>query len=200
MTSVQAPAAPNQISGQISGSAPNKPSSGNSSDKTIADVLAADPGALFETVAKDHGATLREVVDALPRAMRRFAPGALFSEVLGDVATWGEVTVIIHTDDGIMEFTGPVPEGKLGQGYFNLMGRTGFHGHLRHERCASIGFIERPFFGRPSASILFFNIDGGTMFKVFVGRDEKRELLADQLRSFRALADRICIPDTPLAT
>jgi len=33
--------------------------------------------------------------------------------------------------------------------------------------------------GRLSASVLFLNIDGGIMFKVFVGRDEKRELLAD---------------------
>ena len=45
--------------------------------------------------------------------------------------------------------------------------------------------------GRPSASILFFNIDGGIMFKVFVGRDENRELKADQLRKFRALAGKL---------
>jgi putative heme iron utilization protein len=30
------------------------------------------------------------------------------------------------------------------------------------------------------------------MFKVFVGRDEKRELKADQVAAFRALAERIC--------
>jgi heme iron utilization protein len=48
---------------------------------------------------------------------------------------------------------------------------------LRHERCSAIGFVERPFFGRPQASILFFNVDGGIMFKIFVARDEKRELL-----------------------
>ena len=41
--------------------------------------------------------------------------------------------------------------------------------------------------GRLSASILFFNVDGGIMFKVFVGRDDKRELLGDQLSKFRSL-------------
>ena len=71
------------------------------------------------------------------------------------------------------------------------MARTGFHGHLRHERCAGLAFMERPFMGRLSASIVFFNVDGGIMFKVFVGRDEKRELLADQLAKFRALAERV---------
>jgi putative heme utilization carrier protein HutX len=154
-------------------------------------ILADDPGALFEMLAKDHGVTLREVVAAMPAAMRRFAAGEKFVDAMVDIATWGDVTVIIHTDDGIMEFTGPVPKGAVGRGYFNLMGRTGFHGHLRHERCAAIGFIERPFMQRLSASILFFNVEGGCMFKVFVGRDEKSELKADQLTAFRALAEKL---------
>jgi putative heme utilization carrier protein HutX len=150
--------------------------------------LAAEPGAVFETVARDHNATLRQTVEALPEAMRRFAPAAGFVEVMGEVA------LIIHSDDGVMEFTGPIPAGSVGHGYYNLAGRTGFHGHLKHERCAGIAFVERPFFGRPSASILFFNLDGGVMFKIFVGRDEKRELLANQLAAFRTMADRLCEP------
>jgi putative heme utilization carrier protein HutX len=154
--------------------------------------MTAEPGAIVETVAKEYGVTLRQVVEALPAEMRRFAPASAFVEVMTDVASWGEVTVIIHTDDGVMEFTGPVPEGKIAQNYYNLAGRTGFHGHLRHERCAGIAFVERPLFGRLSCSILFFNTDGGIMFKVFVGRDEKRELLVDQLAAFRKLADRLC--------
>jgi putative heme utilization carrier protein HutX len=157
----------------------------------LAAAMAADPSALFETVAKDHGATVRAVVEALPEAMRRIAPGAAFVDAMADIATWGEVTLIIHSDDGVMEFTGPIPKGEVGRGYFNLMGRTGFHGHLRHERCAAIAFVERPFMGRSSASVLFFNVDGGAMFKVFVGRDEKRELLAGQLAKFDALAERL---------
>ena len=157
----------------------------------LAAILAADPGAVVETVAKEHGVTTREVVEALPAAMRRFAPASAFIDAMKDIATWGEVTLIIHTDDGIMEFTGTVPPGEVGRGYFNLMARTGFHGHLRHERCAGLAFTERPFMGRLSASVLFFNVDGGIMFKVFVGRDEKRELLGDQLAKFRALAERV---------
>ena len=157
----------------------------------LAAVLAADPGAVVETVAKEHGVTTREVVEALPVDMRRFAPASDFIEAMKDIATWGEVTLIVHTDDGIMEFTGPIPAGEVGRGYFNLMGRTGFHGHLRHERCAGMAFVERPFMGRLSASLMFFNLEGGIMFKVFVGRDERRELKGDQLAKFRALAERL---------
>ena len=36
----------------------------------LASVLAADPGAVVETVAKEHGVTTREVVEALPAEMR----------------------------------------------------------------------------------------------------------------------------------
>jgi putative heme utilization carrier protein HutX len=159
--------------------------------RDLASVMAADPSALFETVAKDHGATVRAVVEALPAAMCTVAPGTAFVEAMTDVATWGDVTLIIHSDDGIMEFTGPIPKGEVGRGYFNLMGRTGFHGHLRHERCAAIAFVERPFMGRPSASMLFFNGEGGAMFKIFVGRDDKRDLRGDQLAKFQALAKRL---------
>jgi len=155
-------------------------------------LLAENPGAIVEDVAKAQGATAREVVEALPEEMRKFAPGSAFIDAMKDIGSWGDVTLIVHTDDGIMEFGGPVPAGEVGRGYYNVPGSKGFHGHLRHERCAGIGFVERPFMGRLSASLLFFNTDGGIMFKVFVGRDEKRELKADQLEQFRKLADRLC--------
>lgn len=159
---------------------------------SLARILAADPGAIIEEVAKTHGVTARAVVEAIPAGMRRFAPGAAFVDAMTDIGSWGDVTLIVHTDDGIMEFGGPVPAGSVSRGYYNVPGTQGFHGHLRHERCAGLAFVERPFMGRLSASILFFNVDGGIMFKIFVGRDDKRELKADQLAAFRALADRLC--------
>ncbi len=158
----------------------------------VARALAANPGVVIEAAAKEHGVTPREIVEALPAAMRRFAPAGAFIDAMNDIATWGEVTLIVHTDDGIMEFTGPIPPGEVRRGYFNLMGRTGFHGHLRHERCAGLAFLERPFMGKSSASVLYFNVDGGIMFKVFVGRDETRALRSEQLARFHALADRLC--------
>jgi putative heme utilization carrier protein HutX len=149
------------------------------------------PGALFEKVAEEHGVTCRAAVEALPQEMRRIAPGSAFMAAMEDIAAWGDVTFIIHTPDGIFEIGGPVPKGSEGRGYFNLAGSSGLHGHLRHDRCAAIAFVERPFMGRPSASVLFINGDGGFMFKVFVGRDEKRELKPDQVARFRALAERL---------
>jgi len=153
--------------------------------------LSENPGVVFEDAAREHNVPPRAVVEALPDGMRRIAAGAAFIEAMDDISSWGDVTVIVHTDDGIMEFGGPVPKGQVARGYFNLMGRTGFHGHLRYERCAGIAFVERPFMGRTSCLLIFLNHDGGIMFKIFVGRDEKGELKADQLDKFRALRDRL---------
>lgn len=156
-------------------------------DQSLVDHLAENPGAIVETVAKERGLTTHAVVRALPEGMRSFIDGKHFVDVMKDVAEWGDVTLIIHTDDGIMEVGGPVPAGEISRGYYNVPGTRGFHGHLRHDRCVEIGFLERPFMGRNSAAILFFNTDGGVMFKIFVGRDENRELKSGQLARFRAL-------------
>ena len=152
--------------------------------------MAENPGAVIEDVARQRKVTPRAVIEALPSEMVRIGGGE-FATAMTDIAQWGEVTLIVHTDDAIFEFTGAIPAGEVGRGYFNLMQPKGLHGHLRHERCGAIAFVERPFMGKTSAFIAFINVDGGIMFKVFVGRDEARALRTDQLERFRALADRI---------
>jgi len=153
--------------------------------------MADNPGAVIEDVARERKVSPRAVLEALPPSMVRIGSGEHFAAAMQDIAAWGEVTLIVHTDDAIFEFTGTIPVGEIGRGYFNLMQPKGLHGHLRHERCAAIAFVERPFMGKSSAFIAFVNVDGGIMFKVFVGRDETRALRADQLQRFHALAERI---------
>jgi putative heme utilization carrier protein HutX len=150
-----------------------------------------NPGAVIEDVARQRNVTPRAVLEAMPEAMVRIRSGGGFAAAMGDIAQWGEVTLIVHTDDAIFEFTGAIPAGEIGRGYFNLMQPRGLHGHLRHARCAAIAFVERPFMGKSSAFVAFINVDGGIMFKVFVGRDEARALRGDQLQRFHALADSI---------
>ena len=153
--------------------------------------MAENPGAVIEDVARERNVAPRVVIEAMPEMMVRIGPGNQFAAAMQDIAQWGEVTLIVHTDDAIFEFTGSVPAGEVGRGYFNLMQPKGLHGHLRHERCSAIAFVERPFMGKSSAFIAFVNVDGGIMFKVFAGRDETRALRGDQMQRFHALAERI---------
>jgi putative heme utilization carrier protein HutX len=152
-----------------------------------------NPGAVIEDVARARHVTPRAVLEALPPEMVRVGGGAdAFVVAMQDIAGWGEVTLIVHTDDGIFEITAPLSPGTIGHGYYNLTQPKGLHGHLRHERCGGVAFVERPFMGKSSAFVAFLNVDGGVMFKVFVGRDETRALKQDQLARFRALGDAIC--------
>ncbi len=154
--------------------------------------IAENPSVVVESAAKEHNVTPQTILEALPDEMRKFAPGDKFIEAMNDVATWGDVMTIIHTEDGIFEIGGSMPQGTLGHGYFNLGGAQPLHGHLRHERCGAVAFVERTFNNKISVFIAFVNLDGGIMYKVFVGRDEKRELKQDQLVKFRALRDKLC--------
>lgn len=152
--------------------------------------LAANPGAVIEDVARDFGVTPRTVLENLPNGMAAIGGGEGFVEIMNDTAGWGDLTVIIHTADGIFEYSGTLPRGEIGHGYFNLMSPTGLHGHLRHARCGGVAFVERSFRGKASAFIALLNVDGGIMFKIFVGRDAARDLKQDQLAKFTALRSR----------
>lgn len=154
--------------------------------------IAENPGVVIEFAAKEHGVTPQTILEALPDEMRAFAPGDKFVEVMDDLTTWGKVMTIINTDDGIFEIGGEMPKGTVSHGYYNLAGSAPLHGHLKHDRCGAIAFVERTFNNKKSVFVAFVNIDGGIMFKVFVGRDEKRELKEDQLVKFRTLRDKLC--------
>src|SRR5262245_32398382 len=98
--------------------------------------MVENPGAVIEDVAKQRKMTPHAGIEAMPSEMVRIGGGE-FAAAMTDIAEWGEVTVIVHTDDAIFEFTGAIPSGEIGRGYFNLMQPKGLHGHLRHERCAA---------------------------------------------------------------
>lgn len=153
--------------------------------------LAENPGGVLEATASQHGLSLQSVVELLPQEMWATVPGDLFVEVMEDLTGWGDVTVIAHTKDIILEVEGPVPPGKLGHGFYNLHGDSPIGGHLRAGNCAAITFLRRPFMGTETVSVQFFNAGGEAMFKVFVGRDKDRKLKPDQLARFEALKARL---------
>jgi len=161
-------------------------------DAALVRALADNPGVVIEEAARTHGATPRQVIEALPEEMRAIGPGSAFVAAMADIGSWGDVTLIVHTEDGIFEAGGPVPAGEVGRGYYNIPGGGALHGHLRHERCGGVAFVERSFMGRSSAFVAFLNIDGGIMFKVFVGRDAARNMKPEQLAAFRRLRDAVC--------
>lgn len=143
--------------------------------------LSKNPGVVLEGLASASDLPMSDVIEALPESMWRRLPGEQMTDLLLEIAGWGDVTVIMHSADVIMEFTGPVPAGELGHGFYNLPGPKGLHGHLRVSHCGAMYAVERPFMGRDTAAVIFTNHDGDVMFKVFLGRDSEGEIMATQL-------------------
>ena len=160
-----------------------------STDKTarILAALAEKPDGVVEAIATQAGATLAEVLEQLPEGAVVQAPASEFASIWQKMTTWGEVLLIVHTDDIVAEVAGSLPEGSEGHGWFNIHGDSPIGGHIREENCAGIAVVDRAFHGKRSCSVWFMNKAGHAMFKVFVRRDAERVLLADQLEKFMAL-------------
>lgn len=158
---------------------------------TLRAQLAASQDGVLEAMAIEHGVTPLQVSECLPDHCRVAVSGEAFEEVMADLTTWGEITFLVHTRDLILECKGHVPPGKVARGYFNLHGHGAIGGHLRYGNCAAIHFVKRPFMKMDTCSITFFSDLGEAMFKVYVGRDDQRRLLPEQVRRFGALRDRL---------
>lgn len=149
--------------------------------------IAAKPDGVLEAVAAQCRVPYRAVLDCLDAGAAVPVPPSAFDRVWQDMTTWGPIMFIVHTSDGVFEVASPLPPGEHARGYFNIHGDSPIGGHLKIDRCAAIYFVDRPFFGRRSCSVQFINADGEAMFKIFVGRDDRRELRPDQTQRFEAL-------------
>ena len=156
------------------------------SNVSLQDYLKTEPDGTLEAIAGQYNTTLLEVVKHLPS--HTLVAGDKFDTVWDTVCEWGKVTTLVHSADVILEFTGELPSGFHRHGYFNLRGKTGMTGHIKAENCTHIALVERKFMAMDTASILFFNAAGNAMFKIFLGRDDHRQLLAEQVDAFRKLA------------
>ena len=156
------------------------------SNVSLAEFLKTEPDGTLEAIAAQYNTTLLEVVKNLPS--HTLVTSDKFDTVWDTVCEWGKVTTLVHSADVILEFTGELPSGFHRHGYFNLRGKKGMTGHIKAENCSHIALVERKFMAMDTASILFFNAAGSAMFKIFLGRDDHRQLLGEQVDAFRTLA------------
>jgi putative heme utilization carrier protein HutX len=152
--------------------------------------LAIKRDGVLEAIARQEQVSLGAVLAELPAGEATFIPGDRFEEIWSDMTHWGEILLIVHTEDVVFEIEGELPPGEHGQGFFNIHGDGPIGGHLRAANCAAIYLVDRLFHGRRSCSVQFLNAAGHAMFKVFVRRDEERNLLPGQLQKFEDLKGR----------
>ena len=161
-------------------------SNGDRRERALA-ALAEKPDGVIEQIAAKAEVTPADVLAILPEGAAVVVPSEKWEPIWKDLTSWGEILMIVHTDDIVLEVEGSLPEGSEGHGWFNIHGDSPIGGHIRKERCISIAFVDRGFHGRRSCSVWFMNADGKAMFKVFVRRDKERNLLEEQVARFEAL-------------
>lgn len=149
--------------------------------------LARNADGIVEQIARDYGVTPLDVLRAMPEEHRVLVAGTEFEPIMREVSGWGAILFIVHTNDIVLECEGALPAGTFGRGYFNLHGDSPIGGHIRAQNCQTVAFVSRPFMGRSSCSVQFYNEAGESMFKIFVRRDENRELVSAQLVRFNDL-------------
>lgn len=150
----------------------------------VATSLEKNSGAVLEDIAKQHNVTTADVVACLSANEASTIAGENFEHVMKEISSWGEVTLLVSTNDLILEAKGSVPKGNTANGFYNLRGQP-ISGHVKGANCASISFVSRKLFASDTHSVQFYNRDGGCMFKIYLGRNEERQLLPAQVSKFK---------------
>ncbi len=165
-------------------------------DETVVQKVAAylkeDPHSPVSTIVERLGLSEGEITFALPEDMVSAVAGIHAADILSALPRWGKVTTIVHSGGSIFEYKADFPKGKDAHGYYNLMGREGqLHGHLRLDLITDIAFVSKPFRGTESYYIGFYDASGHCVFKVYLGRDKKRQLFPEQIAMFHAMKQEL---------
>lgn len=165
-------------------------SDGSLKDK-IRDIIAKDPSKMTGALAGELGVSEMEVIRCLPDDMVKEISKEKFDEIIEEVSKWGNLTVIVQNESTILEIKASFPMGTYGHGYYNLKSKdTPIGGHIKADDLSAIFFVSKPFMGIESHSMQFFNENGNAMFKLYLGRDEKRVIIPEQMERFLALKSR----------
>lgn len=121
----------------------------------------------------------------------KLVSGDNFLKIIEDVSSWGELLFIKNTPEFIIEIKVKVDTPMSARGYLNFSDKSGFlGGHLKEDAIANIGFVSTKFMGLLGHSLHFYDKDNNIIFKLFVTRDENRQINKTQEEKFLALKSK----------
>lgn len=160
-------------------------------DMQIKNSIEKNPSLMVRSLAKDMGLSELAVTNALPESMICQVPAENFVEIWEEVCTWEKVCLLIESSGAVLEFSGPLPKGKMGHGMYNLVDKKfPLGGHLLVGQIEAIFLVSKPNFGKESHALHFFGKDGSTAFAIYLGRDEKREIIPEIKTSYLNLWEK----------
>ena len=159
--------------------------------KSIKDLLTINPELTTLEIAKELKISEYEVLQNIDKNIAKAVDSKHFDEIIEDISTWGKILMIKITPSFVIEINDNMPLGTYGHGYYNFDSKeSSISGHLKVSNIDKIIFLSKKHRGMISHSVVFYDVKGEHIFKVFVRRDENRELLVSQVEKFVALKNR----------
>lgn len=155
----------------------------------IAQLISENPNLITLEIAAQLEVPEGEVLVNLPDEFVKLFPAERAEEIFQAISQWGTFTTIIEKEGSIFEVKDRFPTGMIGRGYYNLNMKDeegALHGHIKMDTLGKIAFVSIPFRGKESYNIAFIAHNGETIFKVYLGRDEQRNLFPHQVENFKA--------------
>ena len=159
--------------------------------KSIKDLLTINPELTTLEIAKELKISEYEVLQNIDKNIAKAVDSKHFDEIIEDISTWGKILMIKITPSFVIEINDNMPLGTYGHGYYNFDSKeSSILGHLKVSNIDKIIFLSKKHRGMISHSVVFYDVKGEHIFKVFVRRDENRELLVSQVEKFVALKSK----------
>ena len=158
----------------------------------IKNILNENPDISTLEISKQLEVSEYEVLQNIDEKLAKAVDGSKFDEIIEDISTWGKILMIKITPSFVIEIKDYMPTGTYGHGYYNFNSEnSSISGHLKASDIDKIIFVSKTHRGMLSHSVVFYDSKGEHIFKIFVTRDEKRELLAEQVEKFMALKNSL---------
>ena len=129
-------------------------------------------------------------IEEINEDLEKIVDGSKFDEIIEDISKWGKILMIKITPSFVIEIKDFMPTGTYGHGYYNFNTQgSSISGHLKSSDIEKIVFSSKIHRGMLSHSVSFNDANGENIFKVFVTRNENKEIIKDQFDKFIALRD-----------
>lgn len=119
--------------------------------KIIEEMLAAPYPVTVSSIAGRLGVTDLEAAELLPEANCTFVKGDIterFTEIWAELASWEKITLFIQHEGSIFEIQGQLHEGKIAQGYYNILAKSAtIGGHMKYDAFSAVAFTTFPLHG-----------------------------------------------------
>jgi len=156
--------------------------------KSIEELLVENPEISTIDIAKQLDKSEYEILQNIDQDIAKAIDAKNFDAIIEDIATWGKILMIKITPSFVIEIKDTMPTGTYGHGYYNFDStESTISGHLKVSDIDKIIFVSKKHRGMISHSVVFYDQNGEHIFKVFLTRDENREILSEQLDKFIAL-------------